>query len=67
VLVKLRREILPESHLAFDGQSENFSRRDGPGFSFPSRSMAIKHIDFSRIKKEAMIDFRVPFAILDRS
>jgi hypothetical protein len=28
--------------------------------------MAIKHIDFSMIKKEAMIDFRVPFAILSR-
>jgi hypothetical protein len=39
----------------------------GPGFSFPSGPMVIKHIYFSRIKKEAMIDFRVPFAILNRS
>ncbi len=41
-----------------------FSGGKVPNFDPPNRPMTLKRINFSRIKKEAVIDFRVPFAIL---
>ena len=37
----------------------------GADFRCAKAPIAIKSIDFNNIKKEAVIDFRVPFAILD--
>jgi hypothetical protein len=48
------------------GDTKIFSGGKIPNFEFPNPSLTLKRINFSRIKKEAVIDFRVPFAILSR-
>jgi hypothetical protein len=48
------------------GDTKIFSGGKVPNFDFPNRPLTLKCINFSRIKKEALIDFRVPFAILSR-
>ena len=48
------------------GGTKIFSGGKVPNFDFPNRSLTLKRINFRRIKKEAVIDFRGPFAILSK-
>lgn len=49
------------------GNTKMFPGGNVPNFDFPNQPLSLKRIHFSRIKKEAVIDFRVPFAILSKS
>ena len=48
------------------GDTKMFPGGKVPNFDFLNRPLTLKRIHFNRIKKEAVIDFRVPFAILSK-